>query len=221
MQAVDESSLSGIQIVLEEVPYTGPVAAPDSYVVPAGDSLIVFQPGVLANDTGPEDGIFGSFRVSGPENGTLELDLLGGFSYTPDIGFAGTDSFVYQAFDGASFSAPATVEITVERIEITGTDRSDRLCGTENAEIFRAGSGRLDQIWLGGGMDVVAFGEETANDRIDITRIFDYGADDVIDLGGATVIGHEKQAKWLVLTLDGDGDMIRIRGVEFEDLVFA
>lgn len=50
--------------------------------------------------------------VSGPDNGVLDgtpPDL----TYTPDAGFAGTDSFTFTADDGTDVSAPATVEITV------------------------------------------------------------------------------------------------------------
>ncbi len=37
--------------------------------------------------------------VSGPAHGTLYFDYDGTFSYTPDSGFYGTDSFTYVAAD--------------------------------------------------------------------------------------------------------------------------
>ena len=43
---------------------------------------------------------------------TLEED--GSFTYTPDAGFFGTDTFTYRANDGTSPSAATTVTITVE-----------------------------------------------------------------------------------------------------------
>ena len=40
----------------------------------------------------------------------------GSFTYAPDAGFAGTDTFTYKANDGTSESAATTVTITVEEV---------------------------------------------------------------------------------------------------------
>ena len=40
--------------------------------------------------------------VSGPTNGTLNLNTNDSFSYTPATNFTGTDLFTYQASDGAA-----------------------------------------------------------------------------------------------------------------------
>ena len=50
---------------------------------------------------------------SGPTHGVLELHPDGSFDYTPDPTFSGTDSFVYQAYDGQLYSNEATVLIHV------------------------------------------------------------------------------------------------------------
>jgi hypothetical protein len=78
---------------------------------------------VLANDTDPDntDGYPGNeddldaVLVSGPSSGTLVLDSeTGAFTYTPNTGFFGTDSFTYQAVDSdGALSNIATVTITV------------------------------------------------------------------------------------------------------------
>jgi uncharacterized protein (TIGR02145 family)/uncharacterized repeat protein (TIGR02543 family) len=54
--------------------------------------------------------------VSGPENGTLILDDPGAgtFTYTPDPGFTGDDSFTFKVNDGLSDSNTAAVSITVQ-----------------------------------------------------------------------------------------------------------
>jgi uncharacterized repeat protein (TIGR02543 family) len=54
--------------------------------------------------------------VSEPENGTLILDDPedGTFTYTPDPGFTGDDSFTFKVNDGLSDSNTATVFITVQ-----------------------------------------------------------------------------------------------------------
>ena len=51
--------------------------------------------------------------VTGVTNGSLVLNADGSFSYTPDNGFTGSDSFSYQAYDGQAHSGVATVDITV------------------------------------------------------------------------------------------------------------
>ena len=66
---------------------------------------------MLANDTGAAT--LSAVDPSKPANGTLTLNPDGSFVYVPNPGFAGTDSFSYQANDGATNSNPATVTITV------------------------------------------------------------------------------------------------------------
>lgn len=90
-----------------------PVAAADSYSVQAGALLSVAEPGVLANDSDPDgDAIFAEW-VSGPTNGQLTIQTDGSFTYIPNAGFVGSDSFTYLASDGQSNSNVATVNITV------------------------------------------------------------------------------------------------------------
>ncbi|MDG0811771.1 cadherin-like beta sandwich domain-containing protein [Cohnella rhizosphaerae] len=50
----------------------------------------------------------------GPENGTLDVNEDGSYTYTPDEGFEGMDYFLFRAVRGESASAPAVVTIHVE-----------------------------------------------------------------------------------------------------------
>ncbi len=77
-------------------------------------------------------GVTGALRfrvVEGPGNGTLDVDEMAAFSdstvnYTPNFGFAGSDSFVFEAFDaGSDFprtAVRATVTILVRAIRPNG-----------------------------------------------------------------------------------------------------
>jgi hypothetical protein len=79
--------------------HPGPVTAnPDSYSTPSGKATIQVEgpTGVLANDEGDEPTIVGNTE---PEHGSLELEPDGGFTYTPDAEFSGTDSFQYTIAD--------------------------------------------------------------------------------------------------------------------------
>ena len=51
--------------------------------------------------------------VEGPAHGELTFNPDGSFSYTPDLDYNGSDSFIYQANDGSADSNTATVIITV------------------------------------------------------------------------------------------------------------
>jgi len=72
--------------------------------------------GVLANDSDVDGDLLRAILVSGPANGALSLNPDGTFSYTPDAGFHGIDSFTYVANDGRLDSNVATVTITVDRV---------------------------------------------------------------------------------------------------------
>jgi hypothetical protein len=51
--------------------------------------------------------------VSGPASGALALNANGSFTYTPNAGFVGADSFTYRAVNGTGPGNVATVAITV------------------------------------------------------------------------------------------------------------
>ena len=95
-------------------------AVNDIYPVSEGDTLVVDTPGVLANDVNPSGNTLSSILIDGPQNGTLVpqgsdnlgLTLDGAFTYVPNPGFAGTDSFTYRA-ENNSAADQATVTIDV------------------------------------------------------------------------------------------------------------
>jgi VCBS repeat-containing protein len=117
-QASDGSALSGQAVVNITVNPVNdpPVAQPDAYEVQAGGSpLTVSAPGVLGNDNDPEgDVLTASLAIgSNPQHGTLVFNSDGSFTYTPEAGFSGPDSFDYAAHDGSLNSNTQTVAITV------------------------------------------------------------------------------------------------------------
>ncbi len=91
-----------------------PVASADSFTVNSGETLVVTASGVLADDNDPEGaGLTASLDV-GPSNGVLILNADGSFTYTPNPGFTGTDSFTYRASDGGLVSASTLVTLNVK-----------------------------------------------------------------------------------------------------------
>ncbi|UMG94321.1 LamG-like jellyroll fold domain-containing protein [Nocardioides sp. TF02-7] len=119
---IDDFRLYGYELSDEQVeelfnappPNVAPEAADDAYDTTEGNPLEVPAPGVLDNDTDADGDDLTATNVTQPDNGDVTLDEDGSFTYTPDAGFSGTDTFTYTANDGSADSAPATVTITVE-----------------------------------------------------------------------------------------------------------
>ncbi|MBT8054136.1 MAG: S8 family serine peptidase [Gammaproteobacteria bacterium] len=90
-----------------------PVAVDDAF---QGDIDTAVSGNVISNDD-PGDGPAGIAGNTVPANGTLDLAGDGGFTYTPDGGFTGTDSFTYSISDqDGDVSNTATVSITISGI---------------------------------------------------------------------------------------------------------
>lgn len=91
-----------------------PVADNDSYSTGENTQLNVAAPGVLGNDDDADADQLTASLVAGTSSGTVDLDPDGRFTYDPDPGFSGQDSFTYRANDGQANSNIATVSITVD-----------------------------------------------------------------------------------------------------------
>lgn len=89
-----------------------PVAVPDSFTTAMNTAL---ELDLVGNDSDVEDETLENSRiVTEPTDGSLWLDDFGVWTYTPDDGFVGTDSFVYvatDAFNAESNEALATIEV--------------------------------------------------------------------------------------------------------------
>jgi VCBS repeat-containing protein len=90
-----------------------PVARADSYTVQPSTTKNVPAPGVLANDSDVDSPVLSAHVAAMPGHGTLTLLADGSFSYHPDAGFSGTDTFTYTASDGSLSSAATKVTLTV------------------------------------------------------------------------------------------------------------
>lgn len=99
------------------------MAAGDNYSVQEGRTLTVSGPGVLGNDSDPDGDAILADQFTQGTNGSVTLAADGSFSYTPNAGFSGIDTFTYRIFDGAAYSAYATV--TIEVVEGTPLATAD------------------------------------------------------------------------------------------------
>ncbi len=95
-----------------EVANTATATTNDMFPVIAGETLIVEAPGVLQNDVDVDGEALSATLVSDVANGTLSLQTDGSFTYEPDVGFSGLDSFTYMVSDGINQShATAYVQV--------------------------------------------------------------------------------------------------------------
>ena len=108
-----DSNVATVSITVNPV-NDAPVAANDAYDVDQDGILNVAAPGVLGNDSDIDGDDLSAVLATGPSNGQLALNPDGSFTYSPNQGFSGADSFTYRASDGSAQSAPATVTITVK-----------------------------------------------------------------------------------------------------------
>jgi hypothetical protein len=91
-----------------------PSAVADNYTVPTGQTLSEPAPGVLANDSDPDADALTASLVDQAANGSVTLMPDGSFTYVPNVGFVGQDTFTYAASDGTDTTTPATVTIDVQ-----------------------------------------------------------------------------------------------------------
>ncbi len=100
--------------VTTPTPCLPPAAVPDSYFTLQDTPLMVPAPGVLGNDVDPSIlHTVTAVLVSGPGHAqSFALNANGSFSYDPNAGFIGTDSFTYKARDNFNTDSD-TVTVTI------------------------------------------------------------------------------------------------------------
>ena len=112
-----------------------PAAADDAYSTDEDTVLTVTTATrVTLNDTDAEGSPLTVSLVAGPAHGSLTLNADGTFSYTPDGGYSGTDSFTYRADDGSASSSVATATITVNPV-----NDAPRISGPPDRAVLASG----------------------------------------------------------------------------------
>ncbi|MCC6992188.1 MAG: cadherin-like domain-containing protein [Acidobacteria bacterium] len=104
---------SGDYTIRVEGACSPPTSTNDGYAAVFNTALTVPAPGVLANDTSPSGAVLSAALVAPPASGSVSLNANGSFTYPPNTGFAGADSFTYRASSSAGSSGVATVTISV------------------------------------------------------------------------------------------------------------
>ena len=104
-----ENARSGLFVEFSDFPPPAPNVADDLYAGDAGAAISrTAADGVFANDDFPAG--VQAILVQSPSHGVVTLGADGSFTYTPNTGYQGRDSFRYRASTGA---AAATVWLNV------------------------------------------------------------------------------------------------------------
>ena len=115
-------SIIFLGLILMPIPYSTaqsannpPVAEEDVYLTYLNTDLIVTAPGVLANDNDQDnDTMTAILEDDDLENGTLvQFNSDGSFTYSPNEGFSGVDTFTYRVWDNTERGNEARIYITV------------------------------------------------------------------------------------------------------------
>ena len=101
-----------------------PTLLSQTYQTRHDQTLTAGGAGVLATAADMNGDALTASVASVPTHGTVTLNTDGAFTYTPTVGFAGTDTFTVQANDGAESSQPATVTIDVTNEVPTASEAS-------------------------------------------------------------------------------------------------
>jgi hypothetical protein len=113
-------ALSNVATVTVSVTNAPPVAVNDAATTPQGVAVNI---NVLGNDSDPDGNTpLTVANLTQPANGTAAVQANNTVTYTPNAGFAGTNTFTYQARDSLlALSNVATVTVTVNAIAETVT----------------------------------------------------------------------------------------------------
>lgn len=90
-----------------------PIAVDDNFSTDQDTPINIGAAGLLGNDTDIDGDTLNVAQYTDPSNGTVVVNSDGSFSYMPDSGFTGTDSFTYQISDGSAASNIAIVTFDV------------------------------------------------------------------------------------------------------------
>ncbi|MEL4894314.1 Ig-like domain-containing protein [Crocosphaera sp. Alani8] len=191
------NSTATVTITVLEGEDNPPVANDDEYSVDEDDTLTIPADGVLGNDIDVDGDGLSVIGNTEPNNGTLTINPDGSFSYIPDAGFTGEDSFEYTISDGNEGTSTAFARILVNSLPVA---TEPPVFGTLEGETLDAGvtpgfDGRDDLVFGGAGIDVIdSFAGNGGN------RLYGQSGDDTFIVGSnERVFGNAGDDRFFLL----------------------
>lgn len=138
----------GVVFITVEPVNDAPQPQNDSLTLLEGETAVIPAPGLLSNDTDPENGVLtvNTTPISGPSHGIVTLQATGAYTYTHDGGETTSDSFIYQVCDDGDpiECGQATVQVTITAVNDAPTiDLNGTGAGTGFTAPFAVGGGAI------------------------------------------------------------------------------
>lgn len=96
------------------------------------DTAVTFN--VLDNDTDVDGDALSLASIANPASGTVTSSASGVVTYTPNVGFFGSDSFTYTVSDG-SLSATGTITVSVSEVNQSPVANDDNVTVDEDSAV--------------------------------------------------------------------------------------
>lgn len=180
--ADDVNGRTSANVVINVGQQTGlpPNAVNDEYTIDEGETLTVNAPGVLANDTDPENDPLIAQLVQGPlAAAKFTFNADGSFVFRPKAGFSGAVFFLYKASDGGAASSVARVTIIVNSLNDPPAAVADAAATTEDAAIA---------------INVLANDSDPEGDPITVVSVNSAGTLGAVTLGVGGVVNYDPTA---------------------------
>jgi hypothetical protein len=152
-----------------ELKNRAPVAVDDFAVTTEDDSVSI---DVLANDSDPDGDSLSVTDLTNPPHGSVVNDGGGTVTYTPEAGYAGSDSFVYDACDSKGLCDQATVSLTVNAVNDAPDADGDSATTNEDDSVT---------------VDVLANDSDPDGDSLSVSGLSDPSNGSVANNGDGTV----------------------------------
>ena len=129
--AIDKSTMKEVKkiaywVMQERLPEfnTPAIAVKDYYTFDSGVFPITINAlnGILKNDFDLDGDFLIPLITEYPKNGDVVLNNDGSFTYQANVGFIGSDHFVYCLFDGYSLSTPNSVMLNITKNNTQGNN---------------------------------------------------------------------------------------------------
>lgn len=143
-----------------------------------------------------------------PQNGSVSISEDDSISYKPELGFIGTDVFVYRGINNQGKTDTALVSVSVGQEVLEGGIDDDILTGTLNSERIVGMTGN-DTITTGEGNDTLVY--KAPGDGTDIITDFTVG-NDTIDLTALLGTANPVESSAITFTQSGSDAVLSYNG---------
>jgi hypothetical protein len=120
-----------------------PVATSDVFDLQEDVVMQVDAPGLLGNDVDLDGDPITALVAASPQHGSLELEMDGSFTYTPNADYHGEDGFSYTVSDGQGGTATGAVSLSVAPVNDAPVAQSDDFGTAEDQTLEVAAPGVL------------------------------------------------------------------------------